>query len=229
MDANTLTHHAYCIESRGQEAITALLTLCTNAKLCTADLSTVFVCNVPSITLEDVSKSKEFLSLTTNISSYKKIVIFSSPFFPVVTQNALLKMIEEPTGDTLIFLIVPSRGQLLPTILSRLQDFPYSITSTPTLIAEDFIGMNYTERLEWILKYTDQDDAVSAVYRDGILQLFENIEQYFFKHSELLTPEATRAIEYIYRMKRIGVEQPIALKMTLETLALLLPVSQVEK
>ena len=34
-------------------------------------------------------------------------------------QNALLKSLEEPTGDTMFFLLAENPGALLPTVLSR--------------------------------------------------------------------------------------------------------------
>jgi len=54
------------------------------------------------------------------IAGDKKIFLISVLSFSHEAQNALLKMFEEPTENTLFFIVVPSFDILLPTLKSRL-------------------------------------------------------------------------------------------------------------
>jgi DNA polymerase-3 subunit delta' len=61
------------------------------------------------------------LSLKTYESEYKIMVIWMPEKMNVTTANKLLKMIEEPPPKTLFLLVPDSTGQILPTIMSRVQ------------------------------------------------------------------------------------------------------------
>lgn len=61
------------------------------------------------------------LSMTPMTSKYKVAIIDEAEKLNDEAQNALLKTLEEPRGDTVIILIVPNEEVLLPTIVSRAQ------------------------------------------------------------------------------------------------------------
>lgn len=61
---------------------------------------------------------------TLNLKSYegnKKVQIIWRPEYLGKEGNILLKLIEEPPADTLLFLVAENTGEILPTILSRTQ------------------------------------------------------------------------------------------------------------
>lgn len=83
--------------------------------------------------LEEVSKEKtrewigamreliKRLSMTPMVSKYKVAIIDDAERLNDEAQNALLKTLEEPRGDTVIILTVTAEESLLPTIVSRAQ------------------------------------------------------------------------------------------------------------
>jgi len=73
--------------------------------------------NFESILVADV---KEILEKVSYKDSRKRFFILQTLKFPIVSQNALLKLLEEPPENSFFILIVPSKSILLPTIRSRL-------------------------------------------------------------------------------------------------------------
>ncbi len=72
------------------------------------------------INVSSVRDAKKFLELTSHQKNGKKIiVIFNAERLTVGASNALLKTIEEPPDNCLIFLTVKDIADLLPTITSR--------------------------------------------------------------------------------------------------------------
>lgn len=61
------------------------------------------------------------LSLKTYEAPYKVMIIWMPEKMNSVAANKLLKILEEPAGDTVFLLVAESTGQMLPTILSRTQ------------------------------------------------------------------------------------------------------------
>lgn len=74
-----------------------------------------------NIGVDQVRKMKEFLCLTTFLNSYKIAIIKCAEELSESAQNALLKILEEPTPKTILILQVPDYNLLLPTIASRCQ------------------------------------------------------------------------------------------------------------
>lgn len=72
------------------------------------------------INITSVRDAKKFLELTSHQKNGKKIVvIFDAERLTVGASNALLKTIEEPPDNCLIFFTVKEIADLLPTITSR--------------------------------------------------------------------------------------------------------------
>ncbi|NMB40108.1 MAG: hypothetical protein GYA00_01905 [Parcubacteria group bacterium] len=80
-----------------------------------------------NIEIEEIRKAKERLSLKPYYNKIKTLIIDDSHLMKSDAQNALLKMIEEPKGDTLIIFITPFREMLLKTIRSRAQEIKFSL------------------------------------------------------------------------------------------------------
>jgi DNA polymerase-3 subunit delta' len=80
-----------------------------------------------NIEIEEIRKAKERLSLKPYHNKIKALIIDDSHLMKSDAQNALLKMLEEPKGDTLIIFITPFREMLLKTIRSRAQEIKFSL------------------------------------------------------------------------------------------------------
>lgn len=113
-----------------------------------------------------IDDSREILGShsTRSIGQHgKKIFIVSTSSLTGDAQNALLKMVEEPTPGTHIFLIIPSRDALLPTLRSRLSfvdlggaDVVDKANNGDTelsdnkALAKRFLKMSKKERIEFV-------------------------------------------------------------------------------
>lgn len=72
-----------------------------------------------TITVKAVRAAGEFMQFTSSDSGRKCILIDALDDMNANAQNALLKMLEEPLGDTVMLLIAHHAGAVLPTIRSR--------------------------------------------------------------------------------------------------------------
>ncbi len=102
----------------------------------------------------------------------QKLIILAAGRLFIPAQNAFLKLFEEPTEGTTIILIVPARGILLPTVLSRLIELPREVT-TVTPEAKAFIEASPTERQKLVAKIvargkSDKDEEKQAVRVEAV-------------------------------------------------------------
>ena len=77
----------------------------------------------PNISKDEARNIIKKLSLKPFESKYKINIIWLPEYMHNSTANALLKILEEPPGDTLFFLVSNNYQKLLKTILSRVQMF----------------------------------------------------------------------------------------------------------
>ena len=77
----------------------------------------------PNISKEEAKNIIKKLSLKPFQSKQKINLIWLPEYMHNSTANALLKIFEEPPGDTLFFLVSNNYQKLLKTIISRVQMF----------------------------------------------------------------------------------------------------------
>ena len=71
------------------------------------------------ISVDDVRGVGEFLSLTPSLGGWRVVIVDAADEMNRNAANAILKVLEEPPRNALIFLLSHSPGRLLPTIRSR--------------------------------------------------------------------------------------------------------------
>ncbi len=79
-----------------------------------------------TISIDEIRKIRSFLRLkdTNNMPIGRIVIIEDAHLMQAESQNALLKIIEEPPPQIMIILTSNSSAKLLPTIMSRLQLLP---------------------------------------------------------------------------------------------------------
>lgn len=82
-----------------------------------------------NINVDDIHRILHVLSLKP-VEADCKILVIWLPEYLGKDGNRLLKMIEEPMPDTYIFLVAENREEILPTILSRCQQYYFPLFST---------------------------------------------------------------------------------------------------
>ena len=77
----------------------------------------------PNISKDEARNIIKKLSLKPFESKFKINVLWLPEYLHIFTSNALLKILEEPPGQTLFFIVSNDYQKLLKTILSRVQMF----------------------------------------------------------------------------------------------------------
>ncbi|MGK0248695.1 MAG: DNA polymerase-3 subunit delta' [Oleispira sp.] len=84
-----------------------------------------FICNQEAkgkqIKVDTVRKLNDFMSKTPQISACQVVQIYPLEAMNLNASNALLKTLEEPSGESYLLLIAERLGTVLPTIRSRTQ------------------------------------------------------------------------------------------------------------
>jgi DNA polymerase III subunit delta' len=113
------------------------------------DLLTITKLDKDEISIDTIRSAQDFFRQTPAEGKYKFIIIDSADDLNLNSANALLKILEEPTANTYLFLISHNPHALLATIKSRsrmirfkplsAQDLNF-ITNISTDILEDFVA-----------------------------------------------------------------------------------------
>ncbi len=109
----------------------------------------------------------------------KKIIIVRTKDITSVAEHALLKMCEDPTEDTHIFILIPSISSIPDTLRSRAQIIKMPRTTMQAdILAVNFMKVSKNERMdiiaEIIKKYKDDKEVeTSAPLRDEARSLVD--------------------------------------------------------
>jgi len=153
-------------------------------------------------------------ALQKPVNSNKRVFVLVLKKMPEDSQNALLKLFEEPPEQTQFYLVIPQDGILIPTLRSRVT-IENTLTSEggKNIVFDTFISAAYADRLVFIADITKKKDLVS------IEDIVRGVEKYVasnpLKHGQTLST-VLFVREYI---KTPGASA----KMLLEELALSLP------
>jgi DNA polymerase-3 subunit delta' len=139
-------------------------------------------------------------------------------------QNALLKVFEEPTKGTYIFLIVPNARQILPTLLSRVRviKVPSTKYRVPNEEATIFLKTSVEKRLQlvFVKKITEEKD------KQALISFFNEIES--FLHDNFPVEKADKNtrefFDELIKLRGYAGDRSSSVKMLLEHIALIAPV-----
>ena len=123
-------------------------------------------------------------------------------------QNTLLKLFEDPSPQTLFYLIIPEEDLLLPTLRSRLHLLASYVGATEITVFDVFLKLSYAERLKEIEVKTKEKD--NEWINQLVLNIVEHARQ---KKDSQLIKDALMLSNYI---KHKGSSK----KMLLEHIAL---------
>ena len=121
-------HSILIISKNTKESLDYARNLCLIQTISDADVSvfdnTINIINDDkktknSIGVEDIKKLKKKLYLKPIYGTQKAVIICNSHLLTVEAQNAMLKILEEPPGNTLIILTSNTKEAFISTIISR--------------------------------------------------------------------------------------------------------------
>jgi DNA polymerase III delta prime subunit len=220
---NTLLHHAYCIVGNTDDVVKELETFFKK------ELDFVIAGNpdfwygeYDVMSIDDGRKIKE-LHQNKPTAGNKKIFVVSANFITEQAQNAMLKIFEEPAGDTHFFLVIPSANNLLPTLKSRMILVHHYGTDNTLINAKAFLQSSASARLEEIKKLMKSisDEEESKI---EVVKFINALEVELKKQIDLgKAGSRTDIFLEIEKVRQYASEQSPSLKMILEHIALMVP------
>jgi DNA polymerase III delta prime subunit len=155
-------HHALYYETTDSEALVATLVSIASE---TAECEII---RLPALAIDDVRSLIERAYQRPAVKATRLFIIVVNSI-ALVTQNALLKLLEEPPATTRFALIMPPGSSLLPTVMSRLYCVPYEEAGAVTAVFEQFMQLSTTERIAYVTKVSkDKDDIAWQELAKGL-------------------------------------------------------------
>ncbi len=219
--------HAYAVEGDRASGIAAARAYAAEALGLKGDTHPdIIVLEYGLFSVDDAREVARFAS-SSPIQGDKKLVLIAATRIFHEAQNALLKLFEEPpTGVTLV-LCVPSLGQLLPTLRSRMLVLP---SGTAINGAKEFLALDTEGKGKYVAKLlertkSDKDEEKQHA-RGELIQLVEGITRAAYaarlkKESE----ELTLLLQDLDTFLPILHERSAPLKLIFEHLLIVLPES----
>ncbi|MFA6340812.1 MAG: hypothetical protein WCX27_01030 [Candidatus Paceibacterota bacterium] len=213
---NNALHHAYCIVG-GDDIVNEL------EKFLLKELKFSTIGNPDfwygEYDVLDVDDSRKIKSLHGNrpTAGDRKIFVVKTNFITEKAQNAMLKLFEEPRGDTHFFLIIPSAHGLIETLKSRMNIVNQYGKGSSVIDPGNFLKMGMGERFEAIKKLMENisDEEKSKM---EVVKFMNAIEADLHANGK----KDLKVLEDIGKMRQYASEQSPSLKMILEYLALTL-------
>ncbi|MFA5934870.1 MAG: hypothetical protein WC827_03240 [Candidatus Paceibacterota bacterium] len=226
-------HHAYCIVGNSIDVIADLETfLFDNLKFSTHENQDFWYGEYDVMDIEDSRKIKD-LHQNRPVISERKVFVISTNFITEKAQNSMLKLFEEPSGDTHFFLIIPTVENIIPTLKSRMIIIEHGEKGSSIINVKNFLKAPVGERLEMIKKLmtsiSDEEESKMEV-----VKFINSIEVYL--HADLRGQDADKSgkmdkkyvslFENLEKIRQYAGEQSPSLKMLLEHLSLVLPIAE---
>lgn len=180
-----------------------------------------------SFTIDDSREIKEWNS-RMGISDGKKICIIATKFINREAEQALLKILEEPSESTHIFIVIPNTSLLLDTIISRTQvvKLGKDVSKEKRDLATRFIKANPKSRLEMVTQIIkdNKDEDNSSALRGYVVSFINEIEKVIYEEwkKDRKDKKLQFSLEEIEKNKNFLNIPGSSVKMILEHLALVI-------
>lgn len=165
-----------------------------------------------------IADAREIKSLQYEKTDKPSLFVLEFSFINREAQNALLKVLEEPSSNTYFILVFPDRSKILSTLLSRLhmvsyvpdQDFDNNFVSVV-----EFKSLSLQKRFELIKTKTDKkkDDVIS---KKDVLIFLDELE---YIESEKDIP-SSQLLETFFLSRNSLHANGASMKMVLDMIAL---------
>lgn len=213
-----MAHHAYFYAGDRKEGSSA-------ARAFAGDVEDVALFEYDFFSVDDARRIIQFAQQAPSKGDQKVVVLSAGRLFHEA-QNALLKLFEEPVEGTILILIVPAEGVLLPTLRSRLIALPKGGVENKEELP--FLLAGQDEREKMVAKLvaktkSDKDDEKQAARLEAI-ELLGSITKAVHR-----AKEKTRIDEYDQLLSELDRFAPLlherspAIKLIFEHLLLVLP------
>lgn len=170
------------------------------------------------ILIEQIRELKRYLSLSPHSSSYKAAIIYNAEKMNSEAANALLKTLEEPSGNTVLILITSTGSILLKTIISRCEEIRFRAISADE-ISKDLIKKEHIDILQGslneIFKY------IEKIYKnEAKVSVLLNSWLFWFRKKMKENTKYVKIIKEIQKTKNLISNTNINKRLALENLVL---------
>lgn len=175
-----------------------------------------------SFTIEDARAIKSLAETRPAAGGAVKIFLIMAKSMTVEAQNALLKLLEEPPSYAHFFFIIPSAHILLPTVRSRMRLVSSHGSVHDTVLAEEFLRVPPTKRMDWIKSFMDDISKDKRPKHDAV-ELIKSLESVIAKRTGHLPAGLSKdraALEAIMLAERYSSDRAPSMKMLLEYIAM---------
>lgn len=222
---NNNLHHAYCIIGNTTDVIDELEKFFKKElKFSIHDNPDFWYGEYDSMDIEDGRSIKE-KHQSKPVGGDKKIFVVTANFITEKAQNAMLKLFEEPRGDTHFFLVLPSLNNIIPTFRSRLFIIETEQKGESVFDVKGFLSGSIKARMELVKKITESvsDEEESKI---EIVKFINSLESELRKKINFLktNEDELKIFEEIEKMRHYTSIQSPSLKMILEHISILLPI-----
>lgn len=140
------------------------------------------------------------LSLRAYSAPFKAVIINEAHYLNQDAQSALLKLLEEPKGQTIFILITKHPDMLLPTILSRVERLRFYSTPMPCKDEEikellEVSRSDLYQRFQYAKKLSDKPEDINEV-----LEIWLR----YFREVLISNPYQTKTVKIIKTIQNIN-------------------------
>ncbi len=222
---NTTRHHAFVIEAEAEEGIqVAQAWVKDNIGMEAKANPDMIVLRYGLFSVEDARRVSE-LAASAPFDGESKVLIIAASRAYHEAQNSLLKLFEEPSPGTYLFLILPSLGGLLPTLRSRVQILggKWGLTKSPLPgAAEEFMKASKEKRSVMIKKIAAHADGDAVSAREEALAIVNGIEAVAYM-SGRTTSRHRELLEDIQVLRGYLNDRSAPVRMILEHVSMIIP------
>ena len=186
-----MAHHAYLYVGGQEEGIQAARDFAAaQLGIEGADHPDVAVFAYPGLFPIDDARRIQSVASQAPVKGSQKVIVMAAGRLFHQTQNALLKLFEEPSEGTTLVLIVPAEGILLPTLRSRLIELPRGQEAINP-IAQTFLDATPDERGKLVAKLVARGkadkDAEKQAARIEAVRIVEGLIRFAYAARETAT------------------------------------------
>ncbi len=168
----------------------------------------------------DEARALALAAARTSVTGGRKIFVVAFQKITDEAQNALLKTLEEPTGKTHFFLVLPRKEMLLSTVRSRVVSLfgARALPQEEIARAAAFLSASPPDRLAIVQELVkDLQDEVGGQRR--VLAFLDALEAQSAKEAR---DRALRILPALWEVKRYARDRAPSYKLLLEHLALVI-------
>lgn len=212
--------HAYVIEGDAEPAVAAICAFCEERLGCPPAGNPDFVVSRYDTLLVDDAVALRDRQANVTAEGGRQVIVASFRNATRDAQNALLKVLEEPSARTHFFLVVPYASLLLPTVRSRVTIIRRGGDGDASL-AGPWLAAAAGKRISLAEKMAKDIREEKKTRADG-LALLDSLER-ALAESAATSADAARGVRAVLAAKRRWNHHGSSPKLLLESVALALP------